>query len=257
MERETPMKRRSRSSSAGRPLPGTQSPLTQRQEMRTIRLGSLCLIVVLAAFAACDDGAPGEAGANDGSGSTPETATTELAVLHDFQVPGAAPQVRLPPVDEPEIRVGEGSAAIFASKRPKMPAHCLIAAQLRLYLSEASANAAEQLAIYPSHVFNASDKRTGDRFGYVGTALDVRPRSMLAEAHVGWSRWDVTDIVRLWLAREAFPSQGKRAPKKGPIVFTLRDVEGAEPFGSAVVASVETAENAPHLLVRHQTDCSA
>lgn len=222
-----------------------------------MRRKPLALLAVSMILSACvGDGGPGSDSPRADAAPEARTESVELPVIHDFEVPGAAPQVELPPTDNPEIRVGEHTAAIFAVERPEVAADCLVAAQLRLYVNDSSANAPEQLAIYASHVFNAHDKKTGQRFGYTGTALDNRPRAMTSDPLSGWSSWDVTDIVRLWIGREPFPSRGKLPPKKGPIVFTLRDTEGAEPFGTAVIASAE-AETAPHLVVTHKPDCSA
>lgn len=188
---------------------------------------------------------------------TPTIATSsiEARVLNDFGVLPAVPDSKLETVNDPSIDVGKGKVGIFAVERPEIAGRCLVAAQLRLYLQRATERISTELAIYSSHVFNAHTKRAGDRFGYSGSALDIRPRANLDEDVAnGWSAWDVTDIVRRWLSRRPFPSMGLRASKRGPIVFTLRDVDGAGPFARATVASAESG-NAPHMIVTHHRDC--
>lgn len=208
-------------------------------------------MVVVAFFAACTPESP------DTHAADPETKSVEVAVVHDFDVSPALPDTKLSGVDEKTLEVGEGRTAIIAIERPLVPVRCLVAAQLRLYLEAASEPAEEQLAIYPSHVFNAVQKRDGDKFGYSGSALDIRPRATVADAGSGWSQWDVTDIVSTWISRRPFPSRGRRAPKRGPIVLTLRDVDGAEPFAIATLVSSDAAENAPHLIVTQTRGCTA
>lgn len=181
--------------------------------------------------------------------------SSESPVIHDFGVERFVPDTVLSGVGSPSIEVGKAKAAILAIDRPQISLDCLAAAQLRLYIEDASPDAAGQLAIYPSHVFNAEDKHDGDRYGYVGTSLDNRPRSMAEELAPGWSHWDVTDIVRRWVGQQPFPSQGARAPKHGPIVLALRDVDGAEPFASATVTSADAPANKPHLLVTQRSQC--
>ncbi len=188
---------------------------------------------------------------------TVSTKSFEARVLNDFGVFPAVPDAKLTNVEAPSIEVGKGKVAIFAMKKPEVPASCVIAAQLRLFLQEATERISTELAIYPSHVFNALQKRDGDRFGYSGSALDIRPRATLDEDVTrGWSAWDVTDVVRRWLSRRPFPSTGARVPKRGPIVFTLRDMDGAKPFATATLASSDGADQAPHLIITQRHDCT-
>lgn len=183
------------------------------------------------------------------------TKTVEATVIHDFAVAGAAPETRLSGVDARSIDVGEGKLAILAVARPTIDAACITAAQLRLYLQRHLDLAAGELAIYPSHVFNATEKQDGDEYGYSGSALDIRPRATLDEATNGWTQWDVTDIVKRWLSRKPFPSRGLRAPPASPIVLTLRDIDGAEPFATATFASADASDNTPYLLITHTAQC--
>jgi len=178
-------------------------------------------------------------------------------VVHDFEVVGAAPQTRLSDVDAPSVQVGEGKVVILAIERPTITARCITAAQLRLYLQRHSKVAAEELAVYPSLVFNATKKRDGDEYGYSGSALDIRPRATLDEATNGWTEWDVTDMVKRWLGRRPFPSQALQAPRSGPIVLTLRGIDGAKPFATATFASADAADDKPHLVITYTVGCNA
>lgn len=153
--------------------------------------------------------------------------------------------------------MGKGQLAIIAIQRPSISADCITAAQLRLQLEQPSDLAAGELAVYPSHVFDAATKRSGERYGYWGSVLDIRPRARLEEAGAGWTHLEVTDIVKRWMGRKPFPSRGLVAPKKGPIVLTLRDVDGAEPFGTATVVSSDARANNPLLIVTHTPACKA
>jgi hypothetical protein len=210
-------------------------------------------VTILASLIACtpesSDGPPAE--------GAQQTKSLEASVIHDFGVTGAAPQTKLTGVDAPSIDVGKGKLAILAVERPPVDAGCITAAQLRLYLQRHSPLAAGELAIYPSHVFNATEKEEGDEYGYSGSALDTRPRTTLDEATKGWTHWDVTDIVKRWLSRRPFPSQAVRVPRAMPIVLTLRDIDGAKPFATATFASADASENRPYLVIAHTEQCGA
>ena len=180
----------------------------------------------------------------------PQTTSYPVDVTADFGVGSASPDELLRTVGAETIQVGRGAAGVIAVERPREKARCVVAAQLRLYLPEASELVASEIAIYPSHVFNAASKRDGERFGYAGTALDSRPRSVLDEVGTGWTGWDVTDIVKLWLRGGPFPSQGGQVPKRGPIVFAIRDVDLARPFAEARFVSADgPRDRRPHMLV--------
>lgn len=246
-----------------RPLsrrPGARNGTAAEREREYSPMRQTCLAflaVTLGVFAACTSGKNSrDADPHTNAEGAVRTKSVQLPVIHDFRVSPALPAIKLVDVDAPTIQAGYGSVAIIAVRRPSIPARCLVAAQLRLYLKDRSGVAAE-LAIYPSHVFNATEKREGDDFGYSGSALDIRPRATLDEATTGWSQWDVTDIVKLWLRRGAFPSQGASAPKRGPIVLTLRDVDGGEPFGSVTFVSADASDNTPHLIATHKGKCDA
>jgi hypothetical protein len=163
------------------------------------------------------------------------------------------PDTELAGVTNPTIEVGRGKVAILAIARPNVAPTCL-KAHLQLHVKEASPLAAEQLAIYPSHVFNALEKSEGQPFGYAGTLLDTRPRAMAADLSPGWRTWDVSEIVNLWLSREPFPSQA-RVPKEGPIVLALRDLDGAKPFGTMTFSSADATDRAPYLSITQSEDC--
>lgn len=187
----------------------------------------------------------------------PATKSVRVPVIQDFGVASARPETRLSGLKAPSIDVGKEKVAIIAVERPAVSATCITAAQLRLYLESHSDLAAAELAVYPSFVFNAVHKKDGDKYGYSGSALDTRPRATLDEAASGWSEWDVTDIVKRWVGHRPFPSQGSQAPRGAPIVLTLRDVDGAEPFATATVASAEAAKNSPYLVVTHTDTCNS
>lgn len=186
-----------------------------------------------------------------------ETESVEVPVVHDFGVTGLVPHTVLSNVHARAIEVGEGRAAIIAIERPYISASCVTAAQLRLYLVQASDLAAGQLAVYPSSVFNALAKQDGVHYGYSGSALDIRPRATLDQAAPGWSQWDITDIVKRWIGHKPFPSRGLVAPMKGPIVLTVRDVDGAEPFATATFVSSDANDRKPYLIVTRTEDCGA
>lgn len=219
-------------------------------ERRLLAVG----MTILASLAACtpdaSDAPPAEAA------QASETNSVEIPVIHDFGVAGAAPQTTLSGVDAPSIDVGKGKLAILAVERPPISARCITAAQLHLYLQRHSDLAAGELAVYPSHVFNAPEKQDGDQYGYSGSALDIRPRAALDEAVNGWTQWDVTDIVKRWLSRRPFPS-GDRAPRATPVVLTLRDIDLAKPFATATLASMDAPDHAPHLVITHTPQCGA
>jgi hypothetical protein len=184
-----------------------------------------------------------------------ETETTIQRVVNDFGVSPAVPGTVLARVDSPTIRVGHRDVAILAIDRPRTPRRCIVAAQLRIYTERTRGEVAEELAVYPSLVFDAADKREGDAFGYSGSALDIRPRGSLELDPSGRVASDVTDIVRLWMAGYPFPSRSLRAPKTGPIVFTIRDMEGVPPFATATIVSSDARVNRPELVVTHERDC--
>lgn len=173
--------------------------------------------------------------------------SVELSVLEDFSVMPAASDTELATVAATSLEAGDGSVVVLAVDRPRMPARCIVEARLHLYLEGPSDLVSTELAIYPSHVFDAADKEDGDRFGYAGALLDVRPRGIYAGEASGSTVWDVTEIVTRWVAGRPFPSQAKRVPERGPIVLALRDVDGAEPFATATIASSENTGNAPYV----------
>lgn len=84
---------------------------------------------------------------------TPTIATSfiEARVLNDFGVFPAVPDAKLATVNDPSIEVGKGHVGIFAIERPEILGRCLVAAQFRLYLQEATERISTELAIYPSH----------------------------------------------------------------------------------------------------------
>ncbi|HEX2293944.1 MAG TPA: hypothetical protein VHN37_01395 [Actinomycetota bacterium] len=178
----------------------------------------------------------------------------ELDVLGDFAVAPALPDTTVDATGSPSMDVGNGSVVILALERPPTPARCLAEVRLRLFLEEWSELAAEELAVYPSHVFDALRKSDGDRFGYSGSLLDVRPRATLDSSATGWSDWDVTAIVKLWTGGGAFPSRGLFVPERGPIVLALRDVDLAPPFANARIASTESG-HAPHAVALVKKEC--
>ena len=218
-----------------------------------------CAALAVALITACTPGSS-QRGSGPEAQPTEETASMRMPVIHDFGVPGKAfgPSSGTRVSDGArEIPVGRRQTGIFAIRRPSIPASCIKAAQFRLYIEKYEGFISAQLAIYPSHVFNALTKRDGDEFGYAGSVLDIRPRATLDTEVTGWSRWDVTNIVKTWVGRRPFPSQGIVAPRTGPIVLTMRDVDGATPFATATVASLEAAAHAPHLVLSHTKDCRA
>lgn len=186
---------------------------------------------------------------------TPAAATVvEVPVVADFAVAEPSPDHELTTVRSEWLRAGDGAAAIIAVRRPPTPSRCIADARLRLFVRETSGAVAEELAVYPSHVFNAARKTDGDAYGYAGSLLDVRPRATYEDAGGGWSEWRVTAIVRRWLSGRAFPSLRKTVPERGPVVFALRDVEGAEPLAAIEVTSAE-GDEVPHMVVSVLEGC--
>lgn len=198
--------------------------------------------IVLAALGACEPAreraAPSTPAPDDLTASTRRVA---LEVVADFSVEPAAPGAELTTVEAEALRAGEGSAVVVAVERPKARPGCIADVRLRLFLEEWSDVAADELAVYPSHVFDARRKADGDSFGYSGSLLDVRPRATFEGVAEGWGEWDVTRIVKPWIGGWTFPSRGHRAPARGPVVLALRDAELAEPFATATIASLESA----------------
>lgn len=225
-------------------------------------LGLLCLFVIM--LSGCDLFDPGDNDPSDTSATpsepspthSPETTTDQLHVIADFGFHGRfgpRPDDELSGVTKLSIDIGRGAVALLAVKRPSVPARCIVGAQLRTYVTKVP-DIPDELALYPSHVFNAASKRDGDEFGYSGSVLDVRPRSTLDEVRRGWNSWDVTDIVKTWLRGGPFPSRALRVPKSGPIVFAFRDVDGAEPFSTATFLSADS-NRPPVLIVTHHEGC--
>ena len=180
---------------------------------------------------------------------------TRAAIVADFAVAPAAPGTELSTVSAATLEAGRGSVVLVAAERPRVAVRCMAGARLRMFLHESSDLVTEELGVYPSHVFTAATKRDGEPYGYSGALLDVRPRALYEDAGSGWSEWDVTGIVKRWVGGRPFPSQGLRAPARGPIVLALRDVDGAEPFATATIASVEATKNRPHLVLARLKGC--
>lgn len=222
-----------------------------------MRRSTTLFIILLVTLSACDsDDSQGTQGP-PGSTPTVDTSSIELPVLNDFQSPQDAQGTKLSGVEDKTIKVGHGAAAVLAVERPLTEPRCILAAQFRLYLTQASGLAAKELALYPSHVFDALSKKDGDEFGYAGTALDIRPRATLQNSEPGWSEWDVTDVVKLWLRGGPFPSRGLNVPDQGPIVLTIRDVDGAEPFGTATFISSDGSDRRPYVVVTQRANCDS
>lgn len=177
-------------------------------------------------------------------------------MVADFSVVPAAPDTELSTVRARRVDAGRARVSIFAIERPPVRARCLVEARLRLYVERSSGPIAEELAVYPSHVFDAASKRDGERFGYSGALLDVRPRATSEGDRSGWREWDVTAIVKRWIGGGAFPSVGHRAPEQGPVVLALRDLDGAPPFAAASVASADAPSNRPELVVTRLEGCA-
>lgn len=186
---------------------------------------------------------------------TPATAAIEVPVVADFSVARAIPGETLTTVGSESLRAGRGGVAIFAVERPRVPPRCIVDARLRLFVTDMSGTLAEELAVYPSHVFDAARKTDGERFGYSGSLLDVRPRALYEDGGGGWSEWRVTAIVKRWLSGRPFPSLDKRVPERGPVVLALRDAEGAQPFAEIEVASADSASDVPHMVVSAREGC--
>jgi hypothetical protein len=211
---------------------------------------------VLVALAACD-GDDGAAATRPAESAPPLVAVTtaKLPVLADFAVAPAAPETELSTVSATTLDAGEGSAVLLALGPPSVPGRCIVDARLRLHVEESSGPVPTELAVYPSHVFDALRKEDGEPFGYSGSLLDVRPRGVYAGAGGEWTIWDVTEVVRRWVSGRPFPSQGKAVPERGPVVLALRDVDGAEPFARVTIASSEDSGNAPHVELTSRDDC--
>jgi hypothetical protein len=229
--------------------------LSNRREDRSMRRKWLAVALLVVSTAPACDPANGNDSAPRVERTRRPTESRSEPVLAAFGVTSAVPDTKLESVDAEAIDVGRGKVGIFAIGRPSVPTRCIVAAQLRLYVEKASEVAEHEVAIYPSLVFDAADKREGSRFGYAGSVLDIRPRATLDEDPVGWSAWDVADILKLWLRGGPFPSMGRRAPRKGPIVLTMRDVDGAEPFGHMSVVSSDASTNTPRMVVTSERDC--
>lgn len=176
----------------------------------------------------------------DRSALVPPARRVPVRVLGDFSVDPALPDTRLTTVDSPSLRAGDGSVVVFALRRLRVPARCIVDVRLFVTVEEWHELAGEELALYPSHVVNALTKRDGDRYGYSGSLLDTRPRAAFDGSAAGLASWDVTAIVKRWVGGRAFPSRGVYAPDRGPVVLALRDTDLAEPFATATVASVES-----------------
>lgn len=215
------------------------------------------MALVLALLVSCDAGSERAA-----SSPRPQTSDLErpagrfrMPVRGDFSVSRAVPDAEVRTVDALELRAGQGSVAFFALGRPPVPGRCLAEVRLRLFLEKWPDLAAQELALYPAQVFDALGKRNGDRFGYSGALLDVRPRATFEGVDAGWGEWDVTRIVKRWTTGSPFPSQGRRAPERGPVVLALRDADLAEPLVAATIASSESA-HAPRALAFIEESCS-
>lgn len=215
--------------------------------------------VALIALAACEGGDGSEATRPRPSqlpATTPVPTTSEqVPVLGDFSVSSAAPGTELTTVSAESLEVGDGAVVVLAVERPAVPARCVVEARLRLFVEESSGLFSTELAVYPSRVFDALEKEDGEDFGQSGSLLDVRPRGDYAGEASGWTDWDVTEIVKRWVAGHPFPSESLRVPERGPIVLAVRDVDLAEPFGTGVVASSEAGDEAPHVVVTSRDDC--
>lgn len=217
-----------------------------------MRWKRLAAIVLLAVLVACEP---------NGEEAAPSTAPEpprplELRVVGDFAVDPARPDTEVTNVGAKRLRAGNGSTAFFAVQRPPVPARCIAELRLRLFLHEWPGVGEEELALYPSHVFDAHRKRDGDRFGYSGALLDVRPRAPFEGVVSGWGEWDVTGIAKRWIGGWTFPSQGRRAPERGPIVLALRDTDLVSPSVTATVASTESG-HAPEALALVREGCPA
>ena len=203
------------------------------------------LAAVVALLSSCEPAregaAPAPAASGDSSNLVAGSRRVRLPVRGDFAVAPALPDTELTTVSATKLSVGDGSVGHFAVARPRVRAGCIVEVQLRLFVEGWTELAGEELAVYPSSVVNALHKRDGDRYGYSGSLLDVRPRGIFRGVTSGWAEWDVTAIVKLWSAGGAFPSRGVYVPEHGPVVLALRDVDLAEPFATATVASVESS----------------
>lgn len=220
-----------------------------------------CVVVALAVLASCE-AAPEEAGeqlpvpAPPPSAPPVTTRRVELPVLADFSISPALPDTEVSTVRSPRLRAGKGGVAFFAVARPPVPVKCIAQVRLGLSVEGWTDDAAEELAVYPSQVVNALAKRNGDRFGYSGSLLDVRPRASFVGHVEGWAEWDVTAIVKRWVGSGVFPSRDLRVPRKGPVVLALRDAEGAEPLVRVAVGSTE-APRPPAVVARVEKECPA
>lgn len=216
--------------------------------------------MALLALGGCDGGGrdlssstPSPRGAT--SSPAPEVDSFETRVVADFSVSPARPGTELSTVQARTLQGGRGSAVIFAVARPGVPARCIAGAALRTFVEGSSGEVADELAVYPSHVFDAPEKEDGDAFGYSGSLLDSRPRATTDDTGGGWVEWDVTDVVKLWTGGGAFPSRGMFVPERGPIVLALRDVDLADPFATVRIASADAPESRPHVAVTVRKEC--
>lgn len=102
------------------------------------------------------------------------------------------------------------------------------------------------MEIFPSLVRGIPRLTEGEVVEPVGL-LDNQPKGeaeVLAEP--GWLTFDVTDIVRLWVSRQPFPSQGIRAPR-GPLALAVRG--DFEAIGHLDIATLESTAHKPRMLV--------
>lgn len=181
-------------------------------------------------------------------------ATRDFAIVNDFAYNVAGRDDTLQGVNDPQISVGGAPWAILAIERPSIDSTCIERADLRLFFTEFSPR--RGLAVYPSHVFSAADKREGDPYGYAGALLDIRPRGLLKPA-TGWIDADIGALVRRWLAGRPFPSLGAKAPRSGEIVVAIRETTNAAPYADATFASSDgDIDHQPHLRISYDEGCT-
>lgn len=106
---------------------------------------------------------------------------------------------------------------------------------------------AAEIRAYPSAALSLADGRLPPNGQAPTTLIDNRPVGLETVAPDGTRWFDVTELVRVWVAGGPFPSMNRTLPEGSPIVLLLRPPETT--YGSWLLR-FELAGQAPRLLVQ-------
>jgi hypothetical protein len=146
-----------------------------------------------------------------------------------------------PPADDEFSSV----AVVFDTTRTD--ADCLDRAVLRLRV-QPGADAGGEIAAYASAARSlALGQEPPAGSGGPATLLDNRPRGTATIKPGGDAlELDVTDLTRLWISGDAFPSTGRRVPAGSPLVLLVRPPDATDgTYGTDVLAAALVMTETP------------